>query len=603
MMNSIKWPLISLAAVTLAACGGTSSQDGSRQGASGTEGRITINGGLAGATIFVDMNGSDSHDDDEPIGYTDSQGFFGYNPITRINYCRSDNPLHRQHCLRLPSLDNLPDEVTVFYYGGVDMVTGQQNDSVYRYHVQVDALRGRTLDLDGALAMVSAIADSEDSLDILYGIIDAFYQVHIENVAPFMLVPMGRSMSDSELSAQAKFDALVAQGIFTGLDDSKELDDKLTRAEVSKILAAILKLPTDPPSQGSFPDISGDLWSAGYLADFKAGKLAEQTDGKFPPNKSISLEEMAILLTRTLGGVTPTDPNDIAQWASEYLSAAIELGLMPPNTDTTSAATRSQLIEASFFVNQDLFSDPDPQVNNPLSRLSQWLINALKDDEDLNNSFTSAEFDVLLESLIALAEEAENNNQTINLARLAAFLNDLDRDLENTSLGDFLLDKDFFDATLVGLSSHVIDIRYDDPAKGNGRVQLRLIPASGGAPLDGGTLQACLRYEEVGTLPQQQLFGDPLYVSGQWSRLNDNSLLLNLNLLPGAPYHQVLQLDWAQVASGQGESNNLTSIGFDLTGSLDAWDIALLPVASEWLSLGNHAQGDNASCALLLSED
>lgn len=590
MITSIKWPLISLAAVTLVACGGTSSQDGSGQGSPGTEGRITINGGLAGATIFVDMNDSGSRDEGEPAGHTDSQGFFGYNPITRTNYCRSDDPVHRQYCLRLPSLDNLPDEVTVFYYGGVDIVTGEQNDKVYRYHVQVDALRGRDLDLDGALAMISAVADTdEDSLDILYGIIDAFYQHHITDAPqPSMLVPSARSLSANSLSAQGKFDALIEQGIFQGIDNGTELDENMSRAEIAKLLAKILDKEPKSPSQNSFPDIDTPQWFAGYIADIKASTPGEMTDGKFGPNKPLSIEELAILLVKTLG-INPEPDQDISMWANRYLVAAQELGLIT-DTDYTSAATRGQLIQATLEVKNQQVPELDSKPDHQLSRAAQKLIKALSDDDILNDSYSDNDINMLLESLVGLAAEAQANGQNINLARLMAFLLDTDRDMDTVSLDDFLLDTDFFDATITALSSHVIDIHYDDPVKGNGRVQLRLTPASVDNPLDGGALQACVDY--------QQLSETALYVGGQWNRLNDNALLLSLNLQQGAPYTRVLQLDWEQVAAG-----NLQSIGFDLTDSLEAWDIALLPVTSQWLSLGNHPQADSASCALLLNDD
>ena len=590
MITNIKWPLISLVAVTLVACGGTSSQDGSRQGASGTEGRITINGGLAGATIFVDMDDSGSHDDEEPIGYTDSQGFLGYNPITRVNYCRSDNPVHRQHCLRLPSLDNLPDEVTVFYYGGVDIVTGEQNDRVYRYHVQVDALRDRDLDLDGALAMISAVADSDEgSLDILYGIIDAFYQHHITDAPqPSMLVPSARSLSANSLSAQEKFDALVQQGIFQGIDNSTELDENMSRAEIARLLAKILDKEPKSPSQNSFPDIDTPQWLAGYIADIKASTLGGMTDGKFGPNKPLSIEELAILLVKTLG-INPEPDQDISMWANQYLVAAQELGLIT-DTDYTAAATRGQLIQATLEVKKQQVPELGPKPDHQLSRAAQKLIRALSDDEMLNDSYSDDDINMLLESLVGLATDAHENGQNINLARLMAFLLDTDRDMDTVSPDDFLLDTDFFDATIAALSSHIIDIHYDDPVKGSGRAQFRLTPASADNSLDGGALQACVDY--------QQLSETALYVGGQWNRLNDNALLLSLNLQQGVPYTRVLHLDWEQVEAG-----NLQSIGFDLTDSLEAWDIALLPVTSQWLSLGNHPQADSASCALLLNDD
>lgn len=600
MNTFLKTSLLSLAITALAACGGTSTQDGNNRSSASSEGRITINGGLAGATIFVDMNDSGSHDDDEPIGYTDSQGFFGYNPIIRVNYCRSDDPQLRQHCLRLPSLSNMPDEVTVFYYGGVDLLTGEQNDVVYRYHVQVDALRDRSLDLDGALAMVSAIADSDDGLDILYAIIDAFYQVNIGDSAPLMLTPRARALNgDDMLDTQAKFDALVAAGIFQGLGDDTVIDDNMTRANIADLLSRLLGQPPEPPSNASFPDLDAFHWSAGYLAESKGFLLSGHTGGPFDRGGQVSLEELAILLTKSLlGDVTPTDPDNIGQWAQDYIAAAIQIGVMPPLNDYTTPAERAQLVDAAYFVYEQKQPEVPPQTNAPLYKALQIFVTQLLQDDALNDSFSNQDFDLLLASLAGLSGEAHDAGQRINLARLVDFLLDIDRDLPGIDLGDFLLEPDFFDATLSTLVGQVIDIHYDDPAKGNGRAQFLLTPTSASAPLDGGSLQACVRYQEQGVLPQNQLFADPLYLSGRWSRLNDNSLLLSLNLLPGMPYSRVLQLDWAQVQSG----NDLASIRFDLTDRLEAWEVDLLAVDSTWQTLGNHAQADNASCAVLLAD-
>ena len=597
MITTIKWPLISLAAITLIACGGTSNQDGSRQGAAGTEGRVTINGGLAGAKIFVDMNDSASHDEGEPVGYTDGQGFFGYNPITRINYCRSDNPLHRRHCLRLPSLDNLPDEVTVFYLGGVNRVTGEQSDKVYRYHVQVDALRGRTLDLNGALAMVSAAADSDESLDLLYGIIDAFYQHHQPDLAPaaapFTLAATGRT---SLLDTQAKFDALVAAGIFEGVDDDTSLDEGMSRASVAQLLSRLFGLPSEPPQSGNFENISGPQWAAGYLAAIKAGTLPEQPDGTFTPNAPLSIEELAILLVKAIGAQdTPQDSN-IPDWTQGYLAAAINLGLTG-FSGYDSAAARAQLLQAALFIQDKLLPDLDSQTRNQLSSAALQLMDALNEDANLNDSFSTNDFDLLLESLIGLSQEADSSDRSINLAALMAFLRDTTRDIENTSLEDFLLDKDFFDAAVSSLTSNVIDIQYNDPVTGNnGQAQLLLTPAPGDNLVEGGVLQACVRYTQTGTPQNDQLFGAPLYVSGEWSRLNDNSLLLSLNAIPGTVYNRVMQLDWEQVAA-----NDLNSISFDLTDQLEAWDMTLLSdIDYRWATLGNDQQTANATCAVFL---
>lgn len=597
-----KWALVPMISAMLMACGGDSSQDGGKAPASGTEGRVTLAAGLANATIFVDMNDSSSHDEDEPIGYTDSQGFFGYNPITRINYCKSQDLTLRQHCLRLPSLSNLPDEVTLFYFGGVNLVTGEQNEKVYRYHVQVDQLRNQDLDLNAAKAAISAVADSDDGLDILYGIIDAFYQKYITTPVGFAARSAVPYASDN-LSAQEKYEALLNAGIFTGVNDTPDLDENMSRAQLSSILARLLGEQETSPPQGVFADIDSFGWQMTHLAELGAGFVIG--NGTFERGDDLTMEQLAAVITRVLGlqSVDDVQPDDVSGWAKDYIQAAINAGLFPPGGDYTSAAERAQLVQASYEANHFLVPTADPQVENQLASVLQGFIETLLENSALNDSFSEAEFDSLLDGLAALVEQATENGQRLNLDILRQFLLNESRDWTDWNAGDFdelLLDEAFFDATVGYLKGKVLDIAYDDPAKGEGRLQLLLSAGDAGAVIDEGRLQVCVRYEEVGVPTSEQRFNEPLYVSGGWSRINDNSILLNMNLLPGYTYSRVLQLDWSQITL---DPSTMSTLRFDMTDELEDWSFDVLPsVPSAWAVMDNNRDAANAFCASFLAD-
>lgn len=597
-----KWSLVSFFSLMLAACGGDSTQDGATAPATGMEGRVTIAGGLAGATIFVDLNGSSGHDPDEPLGYTDAQGFFGYNPVSRTNYCRSQDADLRRHCLRLPSLSSLPDEVTIFYLGGVNLVTGEQNDKVYRYHVRVDELRGQDLDLDAARAAISAAADSEEGVDILYGIIDAFYRRHLETPAPLGRMSL---FAADELSAQEKFDALVEAGIFEGMDaPGSGLDGELTRAQVASIMAKLLQRDQDAPPSTSVMDLDGSEWAWSYIAAVTASSHLDETDGVFAPGADVTLEQLAIVLVRALD--LPVDDattgSSVSDWARAYVEAAVEAGLLGNVGDYTSPSVRSLLVGALYEGRDQLAPEATPEVASQVSSAAGELIENLFEDEALNDSFTEAEFDSLLAGLVDLIRKASDDGQRINMDALRGFLADVTRDWtewEEGNFDDLLLDPAFFDDTIELLKGRVLDIDYDNPAKGGGRLQLLLSPGAGEAGIDGGRLQACVRYEEVGVPEYEQRFGTPMYVSGTWSRINDNSILLNMNLLPGYTYARVLQLDWAEVA----ENPEISTVRFDMTDELEDWSVALVhPVPYEWEGMDANREAANATCALLLAD-
>jgi hypothetical protein len=598
-----KWALVPMVSAMLVACGGDSGQDGGNAPVTGTEGRVTLAGGLANATIFVDLNNSSSHDEDEPIGYTDSQGFFGYNPVTHTNYCKSQDLTLRQHCLRLPSLSNLPDDVTLFYFGGVNLVTGQQNEKVYRYHVQVDQLRGQDLDLNAAKAAVSAAADSQDGLDILYSIIDAFYQKYITTPVGFAARSAVPYASDN-LSAQEKFDALVEAGIFEGMDDgSAALDEGMTRAQLASVMQRLLGLDQEPPSQSPFADISSSEWQFGYIAGLGAS-FEDVNGGTFTPPGDVTMEQLAAIMTRALG-LQPVDqavPGQVSDWAQQYVQAAVNAGLINGGLDYSSPDIRSQLVLASYEAYSFLEPEADPQLENQVSSALLDFIETLLTNSSLNDSFSETEFNSLLDGVEALIEDATENGQHLNVDTLHQFLLDESRDWTNWDAGNFdalLLDAAFFDATMDFLQGKVLDIHYSDPAKGEGRLQL-LLSAGEASAITAGRLQACVRYEEAGVPDSEQRFKQPLYVSGDWRRINDNSILLNMQLLPGYTDSRVLQLDWTQVTVDPSDMNTLR---FDMTDELEDWSFDVLPtVPSAWAVMDDNRDAANASCALFLAD-
>ncbi|WP_127560014.1 hypothetical protein [Saccharospirillum alexandrii] len=117
--------LFTLAAtVTLAACD-VDPQDGNsadnREGMNG----LAVDGRIAGGKVWVDANNNNAIDDFEPYAFTDSDGYYSYNPLTITNYCAlpviSDE--YQRFCLIYGSS---VDSMVIRIKGGTDLSTGER---------------------------------------------------------------------------------------------------------------------------------------------------------------------------------------------------------------------------------------------------------------------------------------------------------------------------------------------------------------------------------------------------------------------------------------------------------------------------------------------
>ncbi|TCS38138.1 hypothetical protein [Reinekea marinisedimentorum] len=128
------------AGIALTGCN-VADQDGD-----GTDSRVGLNGlavdgRVAGGKVWVDSNNNYEVDDFEPYAFTDSDGYYSYNPLTNTNYCTlpviSDE--YQRHCLVYGSTVN---SMIVRIKGGIDLSTGER--------------------LKGLMAMSSSISESAE---------------------------------------------------------------------------------------------------------------------------------------------------------------------------------------------------------------------------------------------------------------------------------------------------------------------------------------------------------------------------------------------------------------------------------------------------------
>lgn len=185
---------------------------------------------------------------------------------------------------------------------------------------------------------------------------------------PVAIVQLRRSFADTQghwaqQAVERLASKLVAQGV---ADDRFAPDREITRAEFVALLVRTLGLAANSNSaatEAAYGDVLSTDWHAGAIAIASdAGLVRGFSDGSFRPNRSISREELAVLIAQAMDFASPSPSTDgadrtlasagfkdadrIAPWAQEAVQRAAQAGLMIGYPDETFApherATRAQ---------------------------------------------------------------------------------------------------------------------------------------------------------------------------------------------------------------------------------------------------------------------
>ncbi len=117
--------LIASSTLALVACGGGGDDQDSGANNSTSFTGLVIDGRIAGGKVWADLNNNNKIDDFEPYAYTDSLGYYSYNPEKNVNYCAlpvvSDE--YQRYCLIYGSSS---DSVVIRVRGGTDLSTGER---------------------------------------------------------------------------------------------------------------------------------------------------------------------------------------------------------------------------------------------------------------------------------------------------------------------------------------------------------------------------------------------------------------------------------------------------------------------------------------------
>ena len=406
------------ASLTLTGCN-IDNQDGgqtdSRQGLNG----LAVDGRVAGGKVWVDSNNNYKIDDFEPYAYTDSDGYYSYNPLTNTNYCTlpviSDE--YQRYCLIYGSSI---DSMIVRIKGGIDLGTGER--------------------LKGVMAMSSTISQSSTI-----------------SSTPLVLSPITTLLSAAP-NTSAQTSIRTALGITSDLD--LRLDFSTATDERSKrFLANSVAVQTmmDVLVNSADTGTSNETHYANVIQGISQSVVTNlQAPVQF---NSTRLSELMTVVTTNTQRQTDV-ANRLADLNSEINKITTAVDLSAVNAQLKAAEVVSQLVKKEV-----IGADVDAAkkvLDAGISTLSTSLLSSLADD--------TVEFDIasITNTLVDTGKTAVTNNTAFDTNEIANAVNDAKLATGTTWGGQwFVLEATADDSDDLTAGSYIA-VRLDGTAESTG---------------------------------------------------------------------------------------------------------------------------------------
>ncbi len=140
-------------------------------------------------------------------------------------------------------------------------------------------------------------------------------------------VPKGLKNAFKDVDRLSKWaiegvEAVFDKGLIKGSDGYLYPKREITRAEFTKLLVAMLALPSVDDAYAHYDDVLSTAWYYDVINTARAYGISQGTGNRFYPNRVISRQEMATMLYRVMAldekkTSTFTDDAQIAAWARE----------------------------------------------------------------------------------------------------------------------------------------------------------------------------------------------------------------------------------------------------------------------------------------------
>lgn len=174
-------------------------------------------------------------------------------------------------------------------------------------------------------------------------------------VLPAQAAPPANRFHDlSDNTASRTVESLRLMGIMDGFSDgSFRPNGQLTRAQFCKMVVCALNAEDELGLYRTvtvYPDVKPSHWAAAYINMASKGKNAISgfSDGKFYPDRTVTLGQAATILLRVLGY---KDENVGGVWPDSYLSFAASIGLTDGVSSTNGSAPLNRNDAAILFNN------------------------------------------------------------------------------------------------------------------------------------------------------------------------------------------------------------------------------------------------------------
>lgn len=520
---------LSVMMLALVGCGGVGQDDGTVTDPAQIRG-VAVDGYLAGALCFLDVNENYERNSFEPTTLTDADGYYSYNPNTDTNYC-ADTATSDQanYCLSaLAAVENAPLRCR----GGYDVLTEEPFQGTLSARIDV-SLAGtvENVVISPLTTLIATAANEAEKSQLL----DALNVTSEADLAVDYIANRSATLVQTALGLQK-----MAQVLAEPIRATHDADDDATVEPVSQVYEAI----TDHILANNTSDLQTILSDASVLND-----IAQAAENLFVSSLRDVGDDDSAGATAIVEGDNRTRSGERA---TQILQVADQLC---SDTDTNGVFSDEELNRCGRGV--------EVLVKKAVEELDQTTLPAADTSIDRAvTCLTSSDCDSLLQVL---------GTDNFDLTGLQA--DDFTSGAAAAAAATVASDATPF-TNLAGMSLRVNDPDNIIPSE-NKHARLELFFGEGSSSTS-GTLTACVRYiDGAGASDPNRATDDDLengdtrgsYVTGTWQILGASgySVVLNLSITEGSkPYTAIMK------SAGSNTDGQLV-YRFDFDEGLEDW--------------------------------
>lgn len=140
--------------------------------------------------------------------------------------------------------------------------------------------------------------------------------------------------------AKKEIEWLIESGIVSGYEDGTfRPSQRMTRAELAKIITLALGLKENPAKAAVFADVAETSWYRGFVGALAESGIAQGTSANaFSPDAPVTREELVVFFVRAMGleetaaklkaDAKLSDLHEVSDWAKPHVSLSFQVGFV-----------------------------------------------------------------------------------------------------------------------------------------------------------------------------------------------------------------------------------------------------------------------------------